>query len=89
MSFASVCARWSGRRQPETVLMRSRANLVATAVVAGIAALSMPAVAYVRTVTEAGAPTAWATPRVTVEFSLGAPPPVSDVAGFLDAAQQE
>jgi MYXO-CTERM domain-containing protein len=68
--------------------MRSRTNLVATVVVAGFAALPMPAAAYVRTVTEAGAPTAWATPRVTVEFSLGAPPPVSDAAGFLDAAQQ-
>ena len=68
--------------------MRSRANLVATAVVAGFATLPMPAAAYVRSVTEAGAPTAWRAPRVTIEFSLGAPPPVLDAAGFLDAAQQ-
>jgi MYXO-CTERM domain-containing protein len=68
--------------------MRSRTNLVATVVVAGFAALPMPAAAYVRTVTETGAPTAWDNPNVTIEFSLGSPPPVLSAGGFLDAAQQ-
>jgi hypothetical protein len=68
--------------------MRSRSNLVATVVVAGFATLPMPAAAYVRTVTEAGAKTAWKTPCVTMEFPLGAPPPELDAAEYLDAAQQ-
>jgi MYXO-CTERM domain-containing protein len=68
--------------------MRSRTNLVATVVVAGFATLPMPAAAYVRTVTEAGAPTAWDNANVTMEFSLGSSPPVLSAGGFLDAAQQ-
>jgi len=55
--------------------------------VAGVATLPMPAAAYVRTVTESGASTAWKTPCVTMEFSLGAPPPVLDAQGYLGAAQ--
>jgi hypothetical protein len=67
--------------------MRTRATVVMTAVVAGLPALSLPAAAYVRTTTEAGAATAWKTPCVTMEFSLGAPPPEMDAAGYLSAAQ--
>jgi hypothetical protein len=55
--------------------------------VAGVATLPWPARAYVRTVTESGAATAWKTPCVTMEFSLGAPPPEWDVQGYLSAAQ--
>ena len=59
-----------------------------TVVWAGFAAMPIPAAAYVRTVTSAGVPTAWKTPCVTMEFSLGAPPPELDTAGYLDAATQ-
>jgi hypothetical protein len=68
--------------------MRIRANLVMTTVVASLAALPMPAAAYVRSTTSAGVATAWKTPCVTMEFSLGSPPPELDAAGYLDAAQQ-
>ena len=56
--------------------------------VAGIAALPMPAAAYVRTTTSAGVPTAWKAPCVTMEFSLGSPPLELDAAGYFDAATQ-
>jgi hypothetical protein len=59
-----------------------------TAVVAGLAALPTPAAAYVRDLTSTGVPTAWKTPCVTVEFSLGAPPAELNAAGYLDAATQ-
>jgi hypothetical protein len=55
--------------------------------VAGVATLARPAAAYVRTVTESGASTAWKTPCVTMEFSLGAPPPELDAQGYLSAAK--
>jgi len=66
--------------------MRTRITLVMA--VAGLATRSMPAAAYVRTTTELGVPTAWKTPCVKMEFSLGAPPPELDVEGYLSAAQQ-
>ena len=53
----------------------------------GRGALPMPAAAYVRTMTESGEPTAWKTPCVTMEISLGAPPPELDAQGYFSAAQ--
>lgn len=50
--------------------------------------VSAPASAYVRTRTSAGAPTAWKSPCVNMEFALGAFPAYLDAAGYLDAAQQ-
>ena len=58
-----------------------------TVVVAGVATLPIPAAAYVRTVTSVGVATAWRTPCVTMEFSLGAPPFELDAAEYLNAAQ--
>jgi hypothetical protein len=57
-----------------------------TLVVAGLPTLPLPAAAYVRTVTEKGALSHWKSPCVTVEVSLGAPPPVSDSQGYFEAA---
>jgi hypothetical protein len=67
--------------------MKTRSTLVMTMVAAGLLAPPSPAVAYVRTATESGAQTEWKTPCVTMEFSLGAPPPVLDAQGYLSAAQ--
>jgi hypothetical protein len=67
--------------------MKNRAILVMTLVVAGLPTLPLPAAAYVRTVTEKGALAAWKTPCVTMEFSLGAPPPELDSQSYLDAAK--
>jgi hypothetical protein len=67
--------------------MGTRITLVTTALLAGLLGLSMPAAAYVRTTTSAGAPTAWKTPWVTMEVSLGGPPPELDAAGYLSAAE--
>jgi len=67
--------------------MRVRTTLVMALVAAGLPALPQPAAAYVRTMTESGASTAWKTPCVTMEFSLGAPPPELDAQGYLSAAQ--
>jgi len=66
--------------------MSTRAMLVVPLVVAALFALPLPAAAYVRTVTEAGALSRWKTPCPTMEFSLGAPPPVSDSQGYFEAA---
>ena len=63
--------------------MNTRVILVVPLVVA---ALPLPAAAYVRTVTEAGALSHWEAPCVTIEISLGAPPPVSDSQGYFEAA---
>jgi hypothetical protein len=68
--------------------VKTPTKLMMTVVVAGFAAMPIPAAAYVRTVTSAGVPTAWKTPCVTMEFSLGAPPPELDAAEYLDAATQ-
>ena len=68
--------------------MRTRTTLVIFSALAGLTTLSTPAAAYVRTTTELGVATAWRTPCVTMEFSLGAPPPELDVEGYLSAAQQ-
>jgi len=87
MSFASVYARWSDPRMSGTTFMRTRNTLVTTALLAGLLALATPAAAYVRTTTTTGVPTAWKTPCVTMEFSLGAPPLELDAAGYLSAAQ--
>jgi MYXO-CTERM domain-containing protein len=67
--------------------MKTQTTLVMTLVAAGLLAPPPPAAAYVRTVTESGASTAWKTPCVTMEFSLGAPPPELDAQGYLSAAQ--
>jgi MYXO-CTERM domain-containing protein len=67
--------------------MRMRPTLVMTLVAAGLPAPPQPAAAYVRTMTESGVATAWKTPCVTMEFSLGAPPPELDAQGYLSAAQ--
>jgi len=67
--------------------MRPRIALVTLAFAAGFAARSGPAAAYVRTVTSAGVATAWKAPCVTMEFSLGGPPPELDADGYLSAAQ--
>jgi hypothetical protein len=64
-----------------------RTTFVMALVAAGLPALPQPAAAYVRTVTEAGASTAWKSPCVTMEFSLGLPPPELDAQGYLSAAQ--
>jgi hypothetical protein len=58
-----------------------------TLVVAGLPTLPLPAAAYVRTVTEAGAQSRWNTPCPTMELSLGAPPPEMDAPSYLAAAQ--
>ena len=87
MSFASVYARWSDPRMSRTTFMRTRNTLVTTALLASSLALSMPAAAFVRTTTSAGVPTAWRTPCVTMEFSLGAPPPGLDAPAYFSAAQ--
>jgi len=68
--------------------MNKRTNLIVATVVAGVATLSVPAAAYVRTTTSTGVPTAWKAPCITMEFSLGAPPPKLDGAAYLAAAQQ-
>ena len=68
--------------------MRTRTTLVTFSALAGLATLSAPAAAYVRTTTELGVATAWRTPCVTMEFSLGGPPRELDVEGYLGAAQQ-
>ena len=67
--------------------MKTRSVLILTLAVAGLPTLPLPAAAYVRTVTEAGAPSAWKTPCPTMEFSLGAPPPEMDAPSYLAAAQ--
>jgi hypothetical protein len=67
--------------------MKIRTILMIVLLVAGVATLPMPAAAYVRTMTESGVATAWKTPCVTMEFSLGAPPPELDAQGYLSAAQ--
>jgi MYXO-CTERM domain-containing protein len=67
--------------------MTNRTIIVIALVVTGPFTLPPPAAAYVRTVTESGASTAWKTPCVTMEFSLGAPPPELDAQGYLSAAQ--
>jgi len=67
--------------------VKTPVNLLMTVVVAGLASSPIPAVAYVRTTTESGVPTAWKTPCVTMEFSLGSPPPELDADGYLTAAQ--
>jgi hypothetical protein len=67
--------------------MKNLAALNMALVVTGLSTLPMPAEAYVRTVTESGVDTAWKTPCVTMEFSLGAPPPELDAQGYLSAAQ--
>ena len=67
--------------------MRTRNTLVTTALLAGLLALATPAAAYVRTTTSTGVPTRWNTPCVTMEVSLGAPPPELDAAAYLSAAQ--
>jgi hypothetical protein len=67
--------------------MKARTALRLTLFVAGLPTLPLPAAAYVRTVTEAGAPSAWKTPCPIMEFSLGAPPPEMDAPSYLAAAQ--
>lgn len=67
--------------------MRTRITLVTISVVAAVAALPVPAAAYVRTVTSANVATWWKAPCVTMEFSLGSPPPELDASGYLSAAQ--
>jgi len=67
--------------------MRTRNTLVTAALLAGLLALATPAAAYVRTTTTTGVPTAWRTPCVTMEFSLGAPPLELDAAAYLSAAK--
>jgi hypothetical protein len=64
--------------------MNTRTVLVTNAL---LLTLSIPASAYVRTTTTAGVPTAWKAPCVTVEFSLGAPPPELEAEGYFSAAQ--
>jgi hypothetical protein len=66
--------------------MKTRAILVMTLVGAGLHTLPLPAAAYVRTATEAGALSHWKTPCVTMEISLGSPPPVWDSQGYFEAA---
>ncbi|HJX54833.1 MAG TPA: hypothetical protein VJ801_18855 [Polyangia bacterium] len=67
--------------------MRTRTTLVTVAVVAGCVALPVPAAAYVRTRTSADVATAWKAPCVTMEFSLGSPPPELDADGYFKAAK--
>ena len=67
--------------------MRTRNALILILVVAGLPTLPLPAAAYVRTVTEAGAQSKWTTPCPTMEFSLGAPPPEMDSQSYLGAAK--
>jgi hypothetical protein len=50
--------------------------------------LPVPALAYVRTRTSAGVPTAWKKPTITMEFALGGPPAELDAESYLVAAQQ-
>jgi len=67
--------------------MKNLTALNMALVVTGLSTLPMPAAAYVRTVTESGVNTAWKTPCVTMEFSLGGPPPELDAQGYLSAAR--
>lgn len=67
--------------------MKTRTTLVTVVVVAGCVALPEPAAAYVRTRTSADVVTAWKAPCVTMEFSLGGPPPGLDAVGYLATAQ--
>jgi len=67
--------------------MRPRTVLMLSLAMAGLSTLPLPAAAYVRTVTEAGAQSRWNTPCPIMEFSLGAPPPEMDAPSYLAAAQ--
>lgn len=65
---------------------RHRRRLAVTTAVAWAALASPPAEAYVREVTQEGTPIFWKNPCVDLHVYLGAPPPVLDADGYLEAA---